>query len=119
MLPSVLGLCDETLPRLSEGWGDGVGFVFLGWWFLAAGCFALFLEHEATGTGLLSLLFVLLPLVISYDAAAASSDCDGLADVLNNKRMRGDANDKDVEHAIHIEHAITRVEKILDRQNTK
>ena len=113
VLPSVLGLCDETLPRLSEGWGDGVGFVFLGWWFVAAGFFATFLEHEATLTGVMSLLFVLFPLVISYDAAAASSDCDGLTDVLNNKRMRGDANDKDVDHAI------TLVEKILDRQNTK
>jgi hypothetical protein len=113
VLPSVLGLCDETLPRLSEGWGDGVGFVFLGWWFVAAGFFALFLEAEATMMGVMSVLCVLTPLVISYDAAAASSDCDGLTDVLNNKRMRGDANDKDVDHAI------TLVEKILDRQNTK
>ena len=37
VLPSVLGLCDEALPRLSEGWGDGVGFVFLGFWLCAAG----------------------------------------------------------------------------------
>ena len=50
---------------------------------------------------------------ISYDAAAASSDCDLLADALNEKRMRGDATDPDSEHAI------CRVEQILDRQNTK
>ena len=56
---------------------------------------------------------MLLPLGVSYDAAAASSDCDLLADTLNEKRMRGDATDPDAEHAI------ARVEQILDRQNTK
>ena len=56
---------------------------------------------------------MLFPLGISYDAAAASSDCDLLADTLNDKRMRGDATDP------AFEHAICRVEQILDRQNTK
>ena len=60
-----------------------------------------------------TILAVLFPLGISYDAATASSDCDGLVDVLNNKRMGGDASDKDLEHAI------TRVEEILNNQNTK
>ena len=59
------------------------------------------------------MLSLLLPLGIAYDAAAASSDCDLLADALNEKRMRGDATDPDSEHAI------CRVEQILDRQNTK
>ena len=56
---------------------------------------------------------MLLPLGVAYDAASASSDCDLLADALNEKRMRGDATDPDSEHAI------CRVEQILDRQNTK
>ena len=63
--------------------------------------------------GVLALPSVLLPLGVSYDAAAASSECDGLADALAKVRKRGDGNDKDLEHAIN------RVEKILDRENTK
>eukprot|EP01045_Picozoa_sp_COSAG04_P012847 COSAG04_NODE_882_length_9663_cov_8.381639_2_plen_68_part_00 len=50
---------------------------------------------------------MLLPLGVSYDAAAASSDCDLLVDTLNEKRKRGDATDPDAEHAIG------RVEQIL------
>ena len=60
-----------------------------------------------------TVLCLLLPLGISYDAAAASSDCDLLADALNEKRKRGDATDPDFEHSI------CRVEQILDRENTK
>ena len=56
---------------------------------------------------------MLLPLGVSYDVAAASSDCDLLADALNEKRMRGDATDTDFEHAI------CRVEQILNNQNTR
>ena len=44
VLPSVLGLCDETLPWLSDGWGDGVFATFVGWWACAIACFANFLE---------------------------------------------------------------------------
>ena len=80
----------------------------------AVGPFASFLDEDgATAMGVIAILAVLFPLVISYDAAAASSDCDGLTDVLNNKRKRGDAND------MKVDHAITLVEKILDRENTK
>ena len=66
-----------------------MGFLFLEWWLAGAGCFATFLEDGATAMGVITILDVLFPLGISYDAAAASSDCDGLIDVLNNKRMRG------------------------------
>ena len=66
-----------------------------------------------TTSAFITVLFILLPLGVSYDAAAASSDCDLLADTLNEKHMRGDATDPDAEHAI------ARVEQILDRQNTK
>ena len=113
VLPSVLGLCDETLPWLSDGWGDGVAASFIGWWACAVACFASFLEDGHLNSAFLTVLSLLLPLGISYDAAAASSDCDLLADTLNDKRMRGDATDPDAEHAI------CRVEQILDRQNTK
>ena len=45
VLPSVLRLCDETLPRLSDGWGDGVAASFVGLWANAVAYFANFLEH--------------------------------------------------------------------------
>ena len=72
-----------------------------------------FLEYSHPTSAFFVVLFMLLPLGISYDAAAASSDCDLLADTLNEKRKRGDATDPDFEHAIG------RVEHILDRENTK
>ena len=113
VLPSVLRLCDETLPWLSDGWGDGVGANFIGWWCLALSQFAVFLESSAPFAAFLTVLSLLLPLGVAYDAAAASSDCDLLADALNEKRMRGDATDPDFEHAI------CRVELILSNENTK
>eukprot|EP01051_Picozoa_sp_SAG22_P002608 SAG22_NODE_118_length_19263_cov_16.155813_20_plen_241_part_00 len=113
VVPSVLRLCDETLPWLSDGWGDGVGILFVGIWVASAGFFANFLESGEAYTAMLTMIAVLLPIGIAYDAAATSSDCDLLADVLTDKRMSGDASDKDLEHAIR------RIELILDRQNTK
>ena len=113
VLPSVLRLCDETLPWLSDGWGDVVGASFIGLWVGAVAFFASFLENGAPYTAFGTVLCLLLPLGVSYDAASASSDCDMLADALNEKRKRGDVTDPDFEHAI------CRVEQILDRENTK
>eukprot|EP01045_Picozoa_sp_COSAG04_P031612 COSAG04_NODE_5913_length_1457_cov_1.967599_1_plen_315_part_01 len=83
VLPSVLRLCDETLPWLSDGWGDGVAASFIGWFLMAVAWFANFLEFGTPASAFLTVLCLLLPLGISYDAAAASSDCDLLADALN------------------------------------
>ena len=113
VLPSVLRLCDEALPWLSDGWGDGVAALFIGMWACAIGFFANFLEHGHPTSAFFTVLFMLAPLGFAYDAAAASSECDLLIDALNEKRKRGDATDADAEHAI------CRVEQILDRQNTK
>ena len=65
-----------------------------------------------TTSAFITVLFILLPLGVSYDAAAASSECDLLIDALNEKRKRGDATDSDSEHAIR------RVELILSNENT-
>eukprot|EP01045_Picozoa_sp_COSAG04_P012853 COSAG04_NODE_882_length_9663_cov_8.381639_8_plen_309_part_00 len=82
-------------------------------WLCAISALFVLLEDGAPATAFLTVLSLLLPLGISYDAAAASSDCDLLVDTLNEKRKRGDATDPDFEHAIG------RVEQILDRENTK
>eukprot|EP01048_Picozoa_sp_COSAG05_P024734 COSAG05_NODE_5959_length_1051_cov_1.194328_1_plen_320_part_01 len=76
VLPRVLGLCNETLPLLSRGFGIGVAANFLACWSTAAGFFALFLESGAPESAFWSVICSLLPLGISYDAASASSDCD-------------------------------------------
>ena len=73
VLPSVLRLCDETLPLLSDGWGDGVAASFIGWWATAVAYFANFLEHGAPGSAAMVVLALMLPLGISYDAAAAKT----------------------------------------------
>ena len=75
--------------------------------------FAVFLESGEPASGLFTVLCVLIPLGVSYDAAAASSDCDLLGDALNEKRMRGDSSD------VLFEHALRRIELILNNQNTK
>eukprot|EP01050_Picozoa_sp_SAG11_P012246 SAG11_NODE_1350_length_5137_cov_2.743152_7_plen_313_part_00 len=113
VLPHVLRLCDETLPLLSSGYGIGVAASFLGGWLISAGEFALFLENGELATASICMICVMCPLGIAYDAAHASSDCDLLSDALTKKRMRGDPNDQAFEHAVR------RIELIVDRQNTK
>ena len=113
VLPSVLGLCTETLPLLSDGWGAVVATNFLGFWLCATGFFVAFLQGGAMTTAILVVVFVITPLAVVYDAAAASSDCDGISDALTDKRLKGPNDD-----LMH-EHAVRRVELILDRQNTK
>ena len=113
VMPSVLGLCTETLPALSDGWGAAVGTGFAGFWLLATGYFAVFLESGTILSAIVVVLFIMAPLGMSYEAASASSDCDLLSDALTNKRMNGPNDDQAYEHAL------CRVERILDRQNTK
>lgn len=113
VLPHVLRLCDETLPLLSRGYGAGVGVIFLGWWIAGAGWFAVFLENGTFGTAFYTVACTLIPLAISYDAAAASSDCDLLSDALNEKRKRGDPSDQ------AFEHGLSRIESILNNENTR
>ena len=57
VMPSVIGLCTETLPLLSSGWGTGVTAMFIGWWLNATAYFAVFLER---GTMLAVCLVVIL-----------------------------------------------------------
>lgn len=113
VLPRVLGLCNEILPLLSSGYGLGVAGFFLGYWLIAAAWFAGFLENGSPGAAFWTVVAVLFPLGVSYDVASASSDCDLLSDTLTEKRMCGDPNDQAFEHAVR------RIELILDRQNTK
>jgi hypothetical protein len=80
---------------------------------LATAFFATFLENSTILSAIVVVLFIMAPLGMSYEAASASSDCDLLSDALTDKRMNGPSDDHDHEHAL------SRAEKILDRQNTK
>jgi len=80
---------------------------------LATAFFATFLENSTILSAIVVVLFIMAPLGMSYEAASASSDCDLLSDALTDKRMNSPSDDHDHEHAL------SRVEKILDRQNTK
>jgi hypothetical protein len=113
VLPMVLTLTDETLPLLSRGWGAGIGMSFVGWWIYAAGYFCLFLETESSASLAVLIVAIATPLGMVSNVAAASSECDLLSDTLTEKRKRGPPDD------LLYEHAVSRVEKILDRQNTK
>ena len=112
VVPSILSLCTKTLPLLSDGWGSTIGTAFVGWWLLAIAFFVALMESGSTSSLVLMIVAVLTPLCMVYEAASASEDCDLLSDTLTAKRMNG-PNDKDHEHAL------CRVERILDRQNTK
>jgi hypothetical protein len=114
VIPSVLGLCNETLPLLSEGWGDAVAALFLGSWLCSLGYFAAFLETGGTTTPALFLVIcAVTPVAVTYDAASVSTDCNLLDDALTVRRMDGPKDD--LVHA----HAIRTVELILDRQNRR
>ena len=113
VLPMVLTLTDETLPLLSRGWGAGIGMSFVGWWIAATGFFCLFLETESSTSLAALIVAVATPLGMVSNVAVASSECDLLSDTLTEKRKRGPPDD------LLYEHAVSRIEKILDRQNTK
>eukprot|EP01051_Picozoa_sp_SAG22_P017680 SAG22_NODE_2787_length_2210_cov_4.155850_1_plen_483_part_00 len=113
VVPAILGLCENSTVWLSRGWGFALGCLFCGCWVGGVGFLAVFLEHGAPSSLAISMLWFATPLVVAHDAAGASSECDLLADTLNGKRMRGPKSD--LQH----EHAISQLEKILDRQNTK
>ena len=113
VVPQVVELCDSTLKLLSQGWGSAVGFAFAGYGLAAVAFLSLFLESRTTFSVVQVLFWSVAPLSISYDAAVASSECDLLSDVLNEKRKRGPKNDADFEHALQV------IETILDRENTQ
>ena len=60
-----------------------------------------------------TVVVVFSPLALAYDVASASSDVDLLSDTLGAKRKRGPSGN------IEYEHAIRRIELMLDRENTK
>jgi hypothetical protein len=118
VMPSVLGLCNETLPLLSEGWGTPVATSFLVCWLGALAYFAVFLETGAFGAALMMVILAVLPVLIAYDAASASTDCNLLSDALTKKRMDGPNNyDHDPLLSLLHEHAIRKVELIKNGQN--
>eukprot|EP01049_Picozoa_sp_SAG25_P016597 SAG25_NODE_3884_length_938_cov_1.071514_1_plen_312_part_11 len=83
VIPAVKKLCSSTMPLVSQGWGAGVGGVFVGCYTFAVGYFALFLENRQPISMGLCVFAILLPMAIAYDVALASSECDELADTLN------------------------------------
>jgi len=118
VMPSVLGLCNETLPLLSEGWGTPVATSFLACWLGALGYFAAFLETGTKASALAMVICALTPVAIAYDAASASTDCNLLSDALTKKRMDGPNNyDHDPLLSLLHEHAIRKVELIKNGQN--
>ena len=92
VVPNILELADKTLPDLSHGFGGGLFMCTLGLWSFSASAFASALEGTGSGlggvVGGLSRSFVLFcfPLLIAFDVASASSDCDSLVNELNKKR---------------------------------
>ena len=108
-------LCDKWLPLLSNGWGLGVGLNCLAWWLCALGMVAQFLFGRTVVSLVMVTLCTMIPLLMSYDVAAASSDCDRLHDVLNMKRKIAPTG----EQAMAFEHAVRKVELILLNENTR
>jgi len=112
----VVRLNKEILPCLSKGWGNALGLTFATFWFAAMTWFCFFLEAHGTSevvTGVLTGLFIYLPLGVADDAAAASSLCDTISDAITTKREDGPKGDP-----MH-EHALCLLEKLLDRKNTR
>eukprot|EP01047_Picozoa_sp_COSAG01_P062364 COSAG01_NODE_7919_length_2992_cov_4.821984_3_plen_286_part_00 len=113
VVADALALCEETVPLLSSGWGDAVAWCFIAWWLGALAWLAILLEGGTFVAAICMALCSVIPLGMTYDAAAASTDCDTLKDSLNQKRMRGPKNDLEHEHAVRI------VELMLRNQNVE
>ena len=92
VVPQILALAQKTLPDLSHGFGAGLFMCASGFWFFSASAFAASLrwtETEKLLSGLFrSFVLFCFPLVIALDVATASSDCDSLVTVLNDKRKQ-------------------------------
>ena len=100
----VLGLVEGTLPALSEGWGNSVGFVGVGLVWVAVAQIALYLYPQVALDGgawsylaalpalelfdRLTLIFqifaIAMPALLAVDPASASSQCSRLEDEINH-----------------------------------
>lgn len=141
----VIKLCDRTTKLLSSGWGDSVGWCSVGMWVASLAYLSAFLQNAHSNALITCAFCVYIPIVIASDTAAVSTLCAEVGDELTTKRMcvstartvatnllrstkknspdidilrcldlrKGPSKDLDFEHAIH------RVEQILDKQNTK
>jgi len=88
VVPSVLKLIDSTLPTLSKGWSDSLLAMWMGCWAVALSSFALFLDTNAEVSLFLACFCLVSPILLAYDVASASSDCDKLKSTLNVIRAR-------------------------------
>jgi hypothetical protein len=86
VLPGVLNLVRNTVPRLSEGWADGLLAIWLGLWMTTLGIFAKFLDGGNMADLGQTVAGACFPLVFAADVADASSACDAIGEALNAKR---------------------------------
>lgn len=107
----VLMLVHDTLPVLSKGFADGVVFVFAGCWLVASGFFAMRLSTGDRYPAVACTIAAIIPFLLSFDVASASSECDTLQKALNDKRI-ADLSEKAAAEVL-------RLEMVLDRTNRK
>ena len=86
--PRALRPITITLPALSQGWADGLLWLWLSLGVGALCQFSAFLDKGETIPFFLTATCACLPLGFAADVAGASSDCDEIGTSLNKKRPR-------------------------------
>lgn len=78
----------RTMPLISQGWGPGLGGLALGFWAWAAAIAMVLILPSAIPTILampvVMLMAASVPLLLAFDPAHTSSQCDKLVEGLNN-----------------------------------
>ena len=108
--PAVLHLVQTTLPALSTGFGDSLLMVSGSFGVMALGTFAAALQNPIPSTFVAAFVVAVVPLVITWDAAAASSKCERIHVTLNEKRL--DQLENDMTHR-----RVGRLEDALGKLN--
>jgi hypothetical protein len=114
----VIRLVEDALPTLSRGWGGGAVALCLTCWAGAAFTFTYSLAgiHEkdsggapSVGTVISTFLLACVPMLILWDVAATSSECDLMIKLLNDKRICNPSDE------VHLK--ITRMEAMCNKLN--
>jgi hypothetical protein len=112
--PAVTTLIKKTLPLLSGGWQSGVTAMCLGCWAWSAASIVAGIHEEDSGLFLRAFVFALVPVLVLWDLAEVSTQCDNLVAGLSYKRV---IDPSDVTHlkVAKLEMMLTHLNKVRHR----
>ncbi len=87
VVPAIKHLAHETLPCLSEAFGNGLGVMVISFWTMGLGFFSKFLSDRLPLQCLWMLMSTFFPFLLASTVSGTSDECDRLRDSINAKRF--------------------------------